>query len=512
MYMGFWMGDPDLIIIGAGTAGCVLAERLSANPQLNVLLIEAGPARGHPLIAMPAGFTKLFASRRDWGWTSVPQRSIGGREIYVPRGRMLGGSASLNAQIHQWPCPNDLARWQAAGALGWDWDTVQPVLARLDAEMPHEINCNIHAATADFVAAAAATLVGGSSRGETAAVSRIAHRDGRRSTVVDALLQPALRRPNLRLLSDQTVSRLLLDAHRATGVELAGSQRRLRARHGVVLAAGAIGSPSLLLRSGIGPADALNALGIAPLVDSRDVGSHLQDHPMATLTFPCRKPVSYRSAASLRNLARYLFQRAGPLASNVAEAVAFRQSRPDVGAPDLELIFAPVEWRDQALSAPEIEAFTIGAVVLDAVARGNVSLAPATLEPLIDFKLFSDADGRDAALMTTAARWAIEVAGRAPLARWIDDRFALAGTADSALFEMLIPIMQTVYHPSGTCRMGSDEAAVVSPRLAVRGTEALWIADASVMPSLVRAHPNMTVAMIAARAAEYIAQALRAGR
>lgn len=522
----------DYIVVGAGTAGCAAAEALTRSGKNRVLLIEAGGKPTSPFIGIPAGFAKLFQSRFDWALETVPQREAGRRRIFVPRGRMLGGSANLNAQIHQWGHPADYMAWAEGGAPGWSWNDVAPHFAAMecvaDGDDPNRghtgpmhvaVNPHAHRATCDFVKAAKTgvdrpTRDYNGAQYEGAWVAEIAHRRGKRFSAWNAFLKPAMRRRNLRVMTGCHVTRLLIDRDRAVGVELAGfsAPGELRAKAGVVLTSGAIGSPMILMRSGLGPAAQLRRHGIDVLRDMPGVGTNLHDHAMAVLTFPTRHNSTYKSAESPLNLLRYLLARSGPLASNAAEAIAFAKSCASLPAPDMELIFAPFEWRNEALSPPAIHAFSIGAALAHPLSRGSVTLrtsAPLS-PPLIDFGLFTDAEGQDRRAMIEAVRWAHRVAQSPAMARHLVPVPDLPDAPD-AIFDQACSVMQTVYHPAGTCRMGLDADAVVAPDLSVHGIGGLWIGDASIMPQLPRGHPNAAVAMIGARAAAF-AEATAEGR
>jgi choline dehydrogenase len=505
----------DYVVIGGGTAGCILTERLSASGRHNVVLVEAGGQPSSPFVKIPAGFAKLFKGRLDWDHSSTAQPFAAGRSIYIPRGRMLGGSANMNAQIHQWGHPQDFDDWVAMGAQGWGWDDVAPVFAALDREIGVETNQHAHTAATAFVTASRQRIGhrGGPYNGqlfEGAWISEVNIQRGKRHSVYGSHLKPALKRGNVQSLTDALVDRILFEQGRATAIRIVRGEGEqvIRAYRGVILAAGAIGSPELLMRSGFGPAQLLQSLGIEVLRDARDVGANLQDHPMAVLSFATRHANTYRTAESLPNLLRYLFKKSGPLASNAAEAIAFARSSNALSAPDIELIFAPFEWRKEALEPPRIDAFAIGAVLLTPQSRGSVKITDGDprSKPDIDLGLFTDVGGQDRTTMLAALRLARKVATTAPFAHELAGEAApgLDAQSDAALFDWIGREVQTVYHPAGACRMGDDNRAVASSKLAVNGCDNLWIADASVMPRLVRGHPNATVAMIAARAADNI--------
>ena len=526
----------DLIIVGAGTAGCVLAERLTRTGKLRVLLVEAGGRPNSRFVGIPAAVPKMFRTDLDWAFESEPQAAAAGRRIFTPRGRMLGGSANLNFQIHQWCHPADFEGWVSAGATGWGWDEVVPVFrrqekwcgedgqhARGDAgPMIVSPNRNARPISSAFVAAAREAGLGTRSDYNGGAyfgawLSEVAQKKGRRFSVYDAYLKPAMQRPNLEIAVETQIAGIVVEDNRAVGVVARrGNEEVTYAGGGIVVAAGAFGSPHLLMLSGIGPAASLSDLGISMRRDAPDVGANLQDHPVCPLTFRVRGTDTLKSAESPLNLIRYLTLQRGMLASNGAEAIAFVQTQPGtVSAPDVELIFLPLEWRNQALEPPQIHACTLGIAVVAPRSRGRVTLRSAepAAAPLIDFNLLSDRDGFDAAALLAGARLARTIAATPPLATEVTDelRPGVSVESDADLLRALGAEMQTVYHPTSTCRMGSDPRAVVDPRLRVQGIDRLWVADASVMPSVPRGHPNAVVAMIADRAAGWIESALVAG-
>lgn len=511
----------DYAIVGAGTAGSVLAHELTANGRSKVLLIEAGGAPGLT-VRMPAGMVKLFRSKQDWAFESEPQGACGGRTIFTPRGRMLGGSANMNAQIHQWCHPADFDGWVDVGADGWGWEEVRPVFKAMenlacgdpaDPDRGHEGLMRIdrlaaaHPLTAAFLAAAAANGLA-SAGGYNGVAYRgawqteIAHRAGRRFSTWDAYLKPAMKRPNLRVLQERAAARILFEDGRASGVELQDGETHRAAN--VILAAGAFCSPHLLMLSGIGDAAQLGRHGIPVLADSPNVGANLQDHPAAGLAFGMKTANSLKAAETIPQLLKWLLLGRGMLASNALEAFAFTHVA-DPDAPDLELMFLPVQWRDQALAPPDVHAFSIAAAPVAPRSRGSVRLKSGSPgdAPAIDFGLLSDPGGADAAILLAGLKLARAIAATDPLASASTGELETSAGArdDDALMAYAMGEIQTVYHPCGTCRMGSDTAAPVDPDLKVRGVENLWVVDASVMPNVPRGHPNAVVAMIACRAA-----------
>jgi choline dehydrogenase len=524
----------DLIIVGAGTAGCVLAENLTASGKLRVLLVEAGGKPKNRFISIPAGFTRLFKSELDWAFESEPQKGVGGRRIFTPRGKMLGGSSNMNAQIHQWCHPADFDGWMADGADGWGWSDVAPVFRSQecftegdDVERgqsgPMKVcrNRNVRPLTHLFIEAARKIISGENSTGgyngrafEGAWIAELAHENGKRFSAYNAFLLPALGRKNLEVLTDSHVLGLVIKDGRASGIRILrdGSEQTISAR-GVTLAAGAFGSPQILMLSGIGPAERLREFGLPVHLDSPDVGQNLQDHPVLPMTFQSKTKDTLKNAESPLNLLRYLFFKQGMLASSGIEGIAFTQVNPEpIIAPDLELIFLPFEGRAEFLEPPQTHAFGIAPAVVAPRSRGRIFLrsSDALESPGIDFGLLSDPDGIDKSVLLAGARLAQKIAATAPLSAenlgslMPDDSVR----TDDELMDYASSTIQTVYHPSSTCRMGTDLKSVVDPKLRVHGLEGLWVVDASVMPSVPRGHPNAVVAMIAGRASKWIESTL----
>jgi choline dehydrogenase len=511
----------DVVIVGGGTAGCVLAARLTEDPTVSVLLLEAGPLSRKLEIKIPAAFSRLYRTDVDWGDSTTPQMHLDDREVVFPRGRMLGGSAAMNAMMILRGHRADYDAWAAAGCSGWSWGDVEPAFARSAegafpvAELPER-----HVLAEAFVHAAQAVgipftddLNGESNEG--VGFVPVSQRRGRRFSVLDGYLRPARRRPNLTIVTDALVTRVLIEGGRAAGVayRLDGDEAEEQARcdREVVLCAGAIGSPHLLQLSGIGPGSALSDAGIPVVRDAPGVGANLLDHLANGLLVRTKGVETLASADSLRNLARWALRGRGPLTSNLGEAVAFVRSQTDLSEPDVELLLAPVLFEEEGLKQPTEHGLTLAVVLLRPRSTGTVLVRSAdpAVPPAIDPCYLSDSDGEDEATLLRGLRLARRVLAQEPLASFTDGEILPGDDArtDDDLRAHLRALSQTLYHPAGTCRMGSDAQSVVDPELHVRGVAGLRVADASVMPTLPRGHTNWPTVMIAERAATFVGAA-----
>ncbi len=517
----------DFIVVGAGSAGCVLANRLSADRRTRVLVLEAGGSDWKPEIAIPAAFGKLFHTSIDWDYQTEAQPALSGRKIYWPRGKVLGGSSSMNAQVYMRGHRLDYDGWAALGNEGWAYDDVLPYFKK--SENNTRGASKFHGAgglldvsdvrdpnpiTLALIEAAAATGIARTddfNREDQTGVglNQVTQRRGRRASAAFAFLKPARKRKNLTVVTGALVSSVRIEGGRAVGVtylDARGNLQTARAEREIVLCGGAINSPQLLMLSGVGPAAALRALDLRVVVDLPGVGRNLVDHPALGLIQGCKLPVSLLTAEAVPNVLRYLTRRMGPLSSNVAEACAFVKSRPDLPACDLQFHFAPVEYDLRLEGDPTVHALTMGAALVAPKSVGQLRLSSTDPRkpPVIDPAYLSDVGGEDLRALATSVRIAREIAAAAPLSafRGAELKPGSAVRSEDEIAAYVRSHTSTLYHPVGTCRMGSDPFAVVDAKLRVRGVEGLRVVDASIMPTIPRGNTNAPTIMIAERAAE----------
>jgi choline dehydrogenase-like flavoprotein len=520
------MAPVDYVIVGAGSAGCVLANRLTEDPAVRVVLLEAGGRDRHPNIKIPAAFAKQFHTKLDWDYATEPEPHCDGRSLYIPRGKALGGSSSMNAMLYVRGRPLDYDLWEAEGAVGWGWEDVRPSFLKAEhhergASEHHAVGGPLNVAdarsprplTGRFLEACervgiprVADYNGPEQDG--ASPVQVTQRRGRRWSAADAYLRPALDRPNLEVRTGVHVARVVLEGDRAVGVALRdkrGREETLRAEREVLLSAGAIGSPQLLMVSGIGPADHLRDVGVEVAVDSPGVGSNLQDHPYVVCVWEATVAESLYGADKPKPLLEWLLRRSGPLTSTVAEAFAFVRSRPGLPAADLQYHFAPAYFVDNGAEEFDGHAFTMGPVLISPKSRGEIRLA--TADAATKPRIFSNtlAEPEDVAALVTGVELAREIAAAEPLApargRELYPGAAVRGDADVEAF--IRRNVELLYHPSGTCRMGGDDA-VLDPELRVRGVEGLRVIDASVFPIVPGGNTNAPTIMVAERAADLV--------
>jgi choline dehydrogenase len=520
----------DYIIIGAGSAGCVLANRLSARPDARVLLLEAGPRDWHPFIHMPAGISKLVGQKGvNWDYNTEPESALGGRRLWWPRGKVLGGSSSINAMCYIRGHARDYDEWSEAGASGWDWQAVLPYFRRSEgnrrganafhgAEGPLAVSDLRYTNPLSAVFLQAAAEAGhhanpdfNGAEQEGVGYYQVTQRNGARCSSAAAYLTPIRERRNLTVITGARVNRVLIEQGRATGVvyTVGGKAYCHGAAREVLLCGGALNSPQLLMLSGVGPADHLREHGIEVVVDAPGVGSNLQDHLDVCTLHRSLKPVTYDRISDLSVAWNYYVHRGGPGTSNIAEAGGFlrsRHARDD--RPDLQLHFVPALLDDHGRHRLAGDGYTVHACGLRPKSRGHLRLASANPgdKVRIHANYLSDTDGEDLKILLEGLRISRAILSQPAFAPFRGEEIFPGSRLqdDNTLVDFIRRKAETIYHPVGTCRMGRDAGAVVDPELRVRGVEALRVVDASVMPTLIGGNTNAPTVMIAERAADLI--------
>ena len=523
----------DYVVVGAGTAGCVLASRLSEDRETRVALIEAGPMDRHPLIHIPAAVgAAIGRPGLNWRFTTVPQQHLSGRSIAIPRGHVVGGSGSINGMVYFRGHPTDFDEWAAAGNPGWSYREVLPYFLRSENNESYPDSVyhsrggpmNVkhikrpNPMMPAFLAAMQAMgfqrnddLNGANSEGYGARQGTILN--GRRVSTASAYLRPASGRSNLKILTDTRASSVVIESGRAVGIDLlrSGSTQRLGARREVIVTCGAILSPQLLMLSGIGDQEHLRTAGITVRHHLPGVGANYHDHLAVAVLMEMRNTQSYgiswRAAPrGVMNLLEYALLRTGPLASNVFEATGFVRTLPDLSRPDVQIVFQAARRNSNAFPFPLGHGFAISIVGLHPKSRGRVRLASndPRAAPLVDPKLLSDPD--DAATLLRGLKLGRDVARAPSFARYraVEVQPGPQVADDPGLLDYIRRAAATVHHCCGSCRMGPDSNSVVDEQLRVHGIEALRVADASVFPSVVGGNTNAAVVMIAEKAADMI--------
>ncbi len=532
----------DYIIVGAGSAGCVLANRLSSDPACKVLLIEAGKKDSNPLIHIPGAYVKLFKSDIDWGFWTVPQKHVNNREIYLPRGKTFGGSSSTNAMAYVRGNKADYDKWAALGNEGWDYSSVLPYFKKsehneqfdsLDSEYhskdgPLNVTFAQHYKTpfADaFIKAGQAHGLEFNEDYNGAAQEGIGRfqfniRDAKRHSAADAFLKPVLDRKNLSVMTEAQVTRVLIENNKATGIEIAikKNKQQFTADKEVILSAGAFASPQLLMLSGVGPEEELNTHGIATQLVLNGVGQNLQDHLFFPVSYTSTERKGLNHGASLwgqlTGIINYGLKKQGPFTIGPLEAVAFFNVDDLSSSTNFQFHFAPMhigsEYGKDVYDIKSFvnrqDGFTILPSLLHPKSRGTVTLASAdpTTSPIIDPNFLSEKE--DLESLIKGGKLAYDIAQDTAFDSH-RDRPALPPhklNSDEEWADHIRKSVETIYHPVGTCKMGSDNDAVVDSRLKLHGLDALRVVDASIMPTIVSGNTNAPVYMIAEKAADMI--------
>ncbi len=520
----------DYIIVGSGSAGSVLANRLSAKPEVKVLLLEAGGSDKSLFVRMPAGIARLDTPRFNWLYETAPQAAMNGRRMYWPRGRLLGGSSSINAMIYMRGQAADYDRWRQLGNAGWSYADVLPFFKQ--SERNERLHDEFHGQDGPlnvaerpytnplshvFVEAAQQAGVplnpdfnGAAQLG--CGLFQVTQKNGERCSASSAYLHPAAARANLTILTQAQATRVLIEKGCAVGVEYVrgGERHTVRAGQEVLVAAGAINSPHLLLLSGIGPADELKATGVPTVLDLPGVGKNLHDHLNVNIVQRTTRAITLdgkdRGLASIAVALQWLLRGTGPGTSNVAEAGAFVVSRLGAATPDIEYHFIPAQVVNHARTRLDGHGVTLHACCLRPQSRGEIRLGSADplKPPVMDPRYL--ASDYDLKVLIEGLRHGREILAAPAFKPWLGEE-RLPGAArqsDAELEAFIRATAETEYHPVGTCKMGSDAMAVVDDQLRVRGIERLRVIDASIMPILVSGNTNAPTIMIAEKGAEMV--------
>ena len=518
----------DYVIVGAGSAGCVLANRLSEDPSARVLLIEAGGKDRSLKIKIPAAFPEQFHTKLDWDFATEPEAHVDGRELYVPRGKALGGSSSMNAMLYVRGRPLDYDGWEAQGAPGWGYADVLPYFIRAEDNVrgaseyhgaggPLRVSEQRSPRPMNRRWIAACEAVGirriedyNGPEQDGVSPFQVTQKDGRRFSAADGYLRPALSRPNLQVRTNATVLGVELEGGRAVGVRIGtrrGGEELVRAEREVLLSAGAIGSPQLLLLSGVGAPEELRAAGVEVRHELAGVGRNLQDHPFVTMMWEVSDQETLYGAEKPRSLAEWLLRKSGKLSSTVAEVVAFTRTRGGLAAADIQFHMGAAYFEDHGQETFDGHSAVIAPTLVSPKARGQVWLRSA--DPLAKPRIITNtlSEPEDVESLIAGMLLAREIVSQGPM-REIVLRELKPGAATQSREELEADLrrrLMLIYHPVGTARMSdTHERAVVDSQLRVHGLGGLRVVDASIMPTIVGGNTNAATIMIAERAADLI--------
>jgi choline dehydrogenase len=512
----------DYVIVGAGSAGCVLANRLSEDPDVQVLVLEAGPPDTNENIHVPLGYLQLAGTSNDWGYFSAPEEQCFNRRIPLPRGKVLGGSSSINAMIYIRGNARDYDDW---GVPGWSWADIFPYFLKAEdnergASEWHGVGgplpvsdqrsgLPIPGTFVDAGLQAGLTLNDDFNGAQQDGVGfyQLTQRGGMRASAAVAYLHPAMERPNLTVLPYMQVTNVMFEGKRAVGVQASqlGQLQEFRAEREVILSGGAYNSPQLLMLSGVGPAEHLALREIELLLDQPNVGENLSEHAATQFVWSTPEPGSLLHALEPEALEEFEASQTGPFSSNLAETGGFARVASDAPAPDVQFHVAALHVVDEGLTDPVEHGIWVSPCLLTPESRGSVRLASndPTANPVVFNHFYSDGD--DMQRMLAASRLTLEICGQPAIEKiCAQPTTGPQGDSDDALLAHIARTTYAVYHPVGTCRMGEDDGAVVDSQLRVNGLESLRVVDASVMPVVPRGNTNAPTIALAERAADLI--------